>query len=309
MANKSEGQPKKQLEVMCRPACESDTQDVLELTRTIWDGDDYVPHVWAEWLGDPHGLLAVAEHRGRVIGLGKLTRLTEVDWWLEGLRVHPGFEGRGVATQLHHYLLEYWNKNGEGTLRLATSYERVQVHRLCKRTGFVKIAERTYYKAGVLSGEKHEFHPVRYDDLDDALAWTRNYPSPEFNSGLIDLGWQWSAPHDELIKMAVNEGRAYWWKSEKEKHTGLAFFWRDDWEVNQPERGMIPTAQFFSCPAKDFPSYLLDFRRLGHELGCQNVAWLAPLNPEIMCTLENAGYSREWEGSLYLFAKDKPDNG
>jgi len=73
---------------------------VLELTRTIWEGDDYVPHVWGEWLADPQGLLAVAEHQGRVLGLGKLTRLSEDDWWLEGLRTHPNTKGGGSPLSL-----------------------------------------------------------------------------------------------------------------------------------------------------------------------------------------------------------------
>src|SRR5512133_3688147 len=67
--------------VTCRTARASDTDDVMELTSTIWDGGDYVPQVWAEWLLDQHGRLVVAEYEGKVVGLGKLTRLSDQDWW------------------------------------------------------------------------------------------------------------------------------------------------------------------------------------------------------------------------------------
>jgi len=43
-----------------------------------------------------------------VIGLSKLSRLSEQDWWLQGLRVHPEFEGRGVASQLNEALMQVW---------------------------------------------------------------------------------------------------------------------------------------------------------------------------------------------------------
>lgn len=103
------------LTVVCRPARQSDTQEVMELTSTIWEGDDYVPKVWQDWLADPEGILAVAEHEDRVIGLGKLTLLAPGEWWLEGLRTHPDFEGHGVASHLHEYLLNFWLQNGKGS--------------------------------------------------------------------------------------------------------------------------------------------------------------------------------------------------
>jgi len=106
----------KRLNVICRPASIKDTPDVMELTSKIWDGEDYVPVVWKEWLCDTTGELTVAECDNRVIGLGKLTRLSSEDWWLEGLRVHPDFEGIGIAAQLHDYLLDIWLNKGSGKI-------------------------------------------------------------------------------------------------------------------------------------------------------------------------------------------------
>ena len=97
-------------QVVCRPALPLDTRGMLELTSQIWEGDDYVPKVWQEWLFDPQGLLAVAEFRGKIVGIGKLTRLSKQDWWLEGLRVHPEFEGQRIASRIQSYLLEIWER-------------------------------------------------------------------------------------------------------------------------------------------------------------------------------------------------------
>ena len=73
--------------MVCRPVLPKDTPDVLELTRWIWGGHDYIHLVWADWLKDTEGLLTVAEYGGHVVGLYKLTRLSPSEWWLEGLRV------------------------------------------------------------------------------------------------------------------------------------------------------------------------------------------------------------------------------
>jgi hypothetical protein len=42
-------------QVLCRQAVEV---DVIEFCKGIWDGEDYVPSVWEDWLQDPNGLLA-----------------------------------------------------------------------------------------------------------------------------------------------------------------------------------------------------------------------------------------------------------
>src|SRR5690242_14867206 len=59
-------------QVVCRPALPSDAPAVLEFTKFIWGGHDYIKYVWDDWLADPHGILAVAEYAGRAVALGKV---------------------------------------------------------------------------------------------------------------------------------------------------------------------------------------------------------------------------------------------
>jgi len=99
MPDSTELPDKKRLNVICRPASIKDTPDVMDLTCKIWDGEDYVPAVWTEWLCDATGELAVAECDNRVIGLGKLTRLSSEDWWLETLKA------QGLP---HSFTITYW---------------------------------------------------------------------------------------------------------------------------------------------------------------------------------------------------------
>jgi len=51
---------------------------------------------------------------------------------------------------------------------------------------------------------------------------------------------------------------------------------------------------------------LSDFRKLAFALGYKHAAWMTPLNPEIFPILEQAGYQRDWEEALFVFAKDHP---
>ncbi|PJF24366.1 MAG: hypothetical protein CUN53_18195, partial [Phototrophicales bacterium] len=89
--------------VLCRPALESDYADIAEFCKGIWDGGDYVPEVWHDWLKDPNGLLVTAEYERHAIGCCKLTRLAEAQWWLEGFRVDPKYQGLKAGSRLHDY--------------------------------------------------------------------------------------------------------------------------------------------------------------------------------------------------------------
>ena len=120
--------------LVCRPGLAMDTADVLALTRTIWEGHDYVPQIWSTWLIDSDGLLAVAQLGSHVVGLVKLSYLSPGEWWMEGLRVDPAYEGQRIASHLHEYVIDFWQRQGDGVVRL-TTYRPAVIH-LCERTGF-----------------------------------------------------------------------------------------------------------------------------------------------------------------------------
>jgi len=324
------------LTVICRPARTSDTGDVLELTRTIWDGHDYVPDAWDGWLADPQGLLAVAEYQGRVLGLGKLTRLSDDDWWLEGLRVHPEYQGRGVASQLNDYLLAHWLRTGKGALRLATSSERVQVHHMCQRNRFTKVAEFTWYAApslidwGQLTTSQSltpetSLDPAGYLDISNSTAPVGELPAPVgkipdniFRALLSQEIPQAVAFAQQSPSLALSNGLMglFWrWASPKEAffvpevERQRAWWWQkgkgllvtgDDEDDNGNPTAII---KLLACSLEDMPLCLNDFRRLSAVLGFSIAGWLAPMQPEVLPLLEIAGFHRDWENSLYLFEK------
>ena len=293
------------LTVICRSARESDTADVMEIARHIWGGEDYVPHVWKDWLADRKGVLAVAEHQGRVIGLGKLTQLTPDDWWMEGLRVHPEYEGRGVASRLHDYMLDCWEKIGCCAIRLATSSKNESVHHLCERTGFEKVGEITLFKASVLPDGKNIFRRISINEIPTVIEMIANNPHRDLTHVLIDLGWQWTSPHITLIEEAVNEKTAYWWLSQDSEVKGLLLFWLDDWENTEARSSPVPMIKLLICRPDEMANCLLDFRRLAAFMGYDQVGWMAPLHTDLVNALGDAGFQTDWEGSLYIFAKAK----
>lgn len=281
--------------VVCRPALPKDKPDVMALTRTIWDGHDYVPEVWDDWLRDYDGMLAVAEYGGRVVGTIKLTRLAPEEWWLEGLRVHPEFEGRGIASHMHDYIMDFWQRQGGGAIRLVTSSLRKAVHRLCERRGFHKVGEFTLFAADAAASTaqmRGSFTSLHHGEARAALDFAY-----ELHAGLMDLGWQWASPSLERLAEAVFQGQAWWWRPMSgERHALLATHIDDD-----EDAGVALVVSLLACPPVDLLDCLHDLRVLAGSLGQERAAWFAPLDVGLEPSLLAAGFQRQWEDALFVF--------
>jgi GNAT superfamily N-acetyltransferase len=218
-------------QVLCRPAIERDLKDIEEFCKTIWDGHDYVPDVMDDWLRDPDGIFAVAEYERHAIACSKITRLAEGQWWLEGFRVDPKYQGWKVGSLIHHYVDRWWLEHGDGTLRLMTSSKNKSVHHLCERTAFTRLSEVRGYKADPLEGPADRFTPAASgeSDLPSVVAFARKSPSLAITNCVLDFGWRAADPtRDKALTFLFSDVSSYedhffWWR----KDQGLMILWDD----------------------------------------------------------------------------------
>lgn len=279
--------------VVCRPALMKDTADMLELTSHIWEGNDYLPQVWNEWLADPHGFLAVAEYHGRVVGIAMLECQGMNEWYLAGLRVHPDMEGQGIAGRLHDYILDFWQRQiARGVIRLVT--HRAKVKHLCERTGFKSVCEYTIFVAPGLPEPVGTFSPAAQDQVERILALGSNSPVFEWLGSMYGHGWSWSAPQPKFITQAIEKQHAWLWQD------GLgALVIGEDTD----DDGRVPYIAWLGCPVEYLPALLLDYRRLAAVLGYQKASWVASLHPDLQPYLAGAGFKQDWDIALTLFER------
>jgi GNAT superfamily N-acetyltransferase len=283
--------------VVCRPALSKDTQDVLTFTARIWEGSDYVPYVWEEWLADSEGILAVAEYAGRSVGLAKLVRLSSKDWWLQGLRVDPDYRGRGIARRLHEYALDAWLRTGSGKLRLTTNSNNYPVHHLCEATGMHRLGEYLAYAAPAMDEPLQGWDKLSPERLDAALDFITHSPTFKLSWDLIDLEWIWAGLQCSYLEELVNRGLVW----TRDNGEGILVGSRDD-----DDRKKRAYLQLAACELEDLPGCLLDFRRLASIYGLGMARWIAPLQPELQAALEQAGYAPEWDHTLFLYEIEHP---
>jgi GNAT superfamily N-acetyltransferase len=285
--------------VVIRPTLPSDTPDVLEFCKYIWDGNDYIPYVWKDWLADPAGNLFTAEYAGHAVGIARVTHLAPRQWWFEGLRVNPEFHDKKIGSLIHEYITEWWLANGDGTVRLWTNSKRVKVHHLCERFGFVHTQEVTFYAAAPLDEPVDSFAPANEYEIPEMTEFSLHSSSLPVAGGMMDMGWQPVAPNEDTFRgtLSRGEGKFMWWHGRR----GLVGLWEDD-----DETAMHPMVGLAACEIPDLPELLLDIRKLTAREKKHKIVWNACVNPVLDAILLSAGFSRESDHSNYQFEKIHP---
>lgn len=91
-----------------RKLVHEDYNDIIDISKDIWEGYDYLPGVFHKWVdSDGFFLGAVDSERNKVVGVGKYTVLSDGTGWLEGLRVHKDYRGLKIARGISEYLLNH----------------------------------------------------------------------------------------------------------------------------------------------------------------------------------------------------------
>ncbi len=124
--------------LLIRKADAGDLSDLSAISKTTWDGDDYlenVSHAWVEEDG-----FFVGEVDGRVVACGKLSSMPGDVAWLEGLRVHTDFKGKGYGRALSDSILQTAvtkHKKGEfKAIEFSTYINNVESISMAEKQGF-----------------------------------------------------------------------------------------------------------------------------------------------------------------------------
>jgi ribosomal protein S18 acetylase RimI-like enzyme len=107
-------------DLIIRPAQAADRDAVLDFTRTIWEGRDYIGYVWDDWLAATDGPLLVGAVDDRAVALVKLSDLGGGEGWIHGVRVAEAMRGRGIAQALIAHCVRLSRQLGYHSLRLMT---------------------------------------------------------------------------------------------------------------------------------------------------------------------------------------------
>jgi RimJ/RimL family protein N-acetyltransferase len=188
------------MELVIRRARPADKRGVREAVRTIWNGGDRVPALFDSWVTHRTGPFFVAELGGRVVGIGKLTRITAREAWLEGGRVAPRYRRRGIATALIAHRIAYARERGYAVIRFSTASDNTPIHKAARHFGFRRVAELWRHEAPAAPGS-----PPARARARDARA-LRRLLAPYLQ---IRVSWEWRDLTLADVRSAIRRGRVF----------------------------------------------------------------------------------------------------
>jgi GNAT superfamily N-acetyltransferase len=133
-----------------RPMRPADRDRVVELTRDVWDGHDYVPEVFDDWVADAGATFQALELDGMVVGLQRLRPYASGLVWYEGLRVASTHRRQGFARTMLQSAIAESREQGFREMRLATGNPRAAT--LFEEVGFQRTQDDRWWKGGRLEG-------------------------------------------------------------------------------------------------------------------------------------------------------------
>jgi len=191
-----------------------DKARIVEISSKIWDGDDYLPHIFEKWVHEEGGEFSVITVDGVVAGCAKMTLLPHNVLWLEGIRVDSDYRGQGLGKKMADYQLKRAKFLGYNRLELGTFVENYESLAIIEKRGFERIAsfkfllhtfEKTLdFDESVI--ESSSIKPIK--TLDEAKELL-GYLDTDVRQQYVNLDWTFIKCDETLLLEFINRGLVY----------------------------------------------------------------------------------------------------
>jgi GNAT superfamily N-acetyltransferase len=185
-----------------RPVRPADRDRVMEITRDVWGGRDYLPRAFEHWVGDAGASFQAAEVDGVVVGVQRMRPYASGLVWYEGLRVASTHHRRGIARAMLASAIDEVREQGFREMRLAT--RDLPAIKLFESSRFNRLVELRWWRGKRVEGGE----PARMPDAPEAKRlWPSIAQSPgiELYAGVNpDLNGARDLDADELGRLAGN---------------------------------------------------------------------------------------------------------
>lgn len=198
-----------EMEAVIRKAVTRDIPEILRISSGVWDGGDYIPTVLDEWLENRDGEFVVADAEGKVAAFAKMTLLTPIDGWLEGLRGSVEYKGMGYAQQLTRYFIMRAREMGLRSLRLSTYQDNHESRHIIGKYGFHEVARFVFIGREVqqgVSGVAAQVHGSDFPWVWEKVAhseWTQKA------QGFLPNSWRFISLNEAVLRRLLDEGRVW----------------------------------------------------------------------------------------------------
>ena len=147
--------------IECRLASAADYEEILEMSEGIYDGYDYLPFVFHQWLKEPNRLVFVAQLDGKLVGLCSTSIISGgTTCTSQALRIHPNYRRKRLGSYLEKAMHDYIRRNYPSVRHelYATRHTHNVVFAMRKGRGDRVVLEQAclnfHFKKGSVKAEK-----------------------------------------------------------------------------------------------------------------------------------------------------------
>jgi GNAT superfamily N-acetyltransferase len=183
-----------------RPVRPADKHRVDEICADIWEGNDYLPQVFDEWVADPAASFEGAELDGVLVGLQRVRPLGDGVLMYEGLRVASSHQRHGIARAMLRSAIAEARQQGATAMRLASGNPHAIA--LFESEGFRLCVAAVRWEAFRLEGDDPPRIPSP-GEAENLAAWAIADPAFSAYGGVAaDFGGAWSPSAANFARQA-----------------------------------------------------------------------------------------------------------
>jgi GNAT superfamily N-acetyltransferase len=181
----------------------------MSFIKDVWGGHDYIPSVWDDWIKDKDNEMYVVEVDGVPVGMNRLRFLEDGSAWFEGVRVHPDYRGRGLASMLGANSMKVARESGAKVFRLTSGSRNRTAHRQIARIEFEEVARFSVYEPTGLTKPRSGARRATSDDASRVLRLMEGSVEHRKGHGVFWHNWGAASLTPETVGRLITEG-AVW---------------------------------------------------------------------------------------------------
>ena len=197
--------------LILRPLVPEDRSRVLEISAQIWDGEDYVPGVFAQWMRESDGEAIGAVLDGVLIAFAHRTWLHPGIAWLEGIRADAAYRGQGAGKAITEHFIEGAKRDGAERICLSTYIDNEASIHIIEAYGFSRVASFALLEKEIAASAASDSpHPrIVTVEEDEAIGFISSSEFLQLAHARFPRGWRFF-PFETDPEAAVARLKTRW---------------------------------------------------------------------------------------------------
>lgn len=194
---------------MIRRVEHRDLPAIREISRGIWGDTDYLPTIAPEWIDDPASEFIGYELDGRLVAVTRNNHLEPGLIWLEGIRVHGDYRGRGLARILGEHQLALALASSPERIELATYIDSTESLGLIASMGFGVVARFKCLEIGLeeIAPDHVDWQRVSSVEPMTIDRWIEEIHRT--GGGYLSFDWTFRRVTPGLLMALIDRGEVY----------------------------------------------------------------------------------------------------